>query len=126
LSASISTSQQIYAPGDSPVFTGVLTNVSSAPCNLTTSPSDEIWTVTTGADRYWTTGPASGCTPNDVATTKLLAAGASRTVSITWDGKRLLPGCTPDSTPAAVGTYHLHAKLDGVTAQQVVFAIHSA
>jgi hypothetical protein len=124
LSAQVSASAAVYAPGDSPVFTGVLTNVSSAACRLTTSPSDESWTVTSGADRFWTTGKSAGCPRSDVAATKMLGPGASSTISITWDGKRLEPGCTSGDA-AAPGEYVLHAKLDGVAAPQVVFAFHN-
>jgi hypothetical protein len=117
LSAVLTTSETVYDTGQSPVFTGKLTNTSTAACKLTTSPSDEDWTVTSGADRFWTT---AGCPRSDLASTKTLAAGASREVTITWDGRRLEPGCAPGD-PAAPGTYHLHAKLDGVSAEQVTF-----
>jgi hypothetical protein len=124
LSATITTSEQIYAIGAQPMFTGTLTNVSSASCRLTTAPSDEIWTVTSGAADWWTTGPGVGCpAPSDVATTKMLAPGATATITKTWDGKRLNPGCTPGDA-AAAGEYVLHARLDGVAAPQVVFAFH--
>lgn len=124
LSAQISTSASVYALGAAPVFTGILTNVSAQPCLLTTSPSTENWTVTTGADKFWTTGPSAGCPRSAVSTTKALAPNASRTVTITWDGKRLEPGCTSGDA-AAAGEYVLHAKLDGVAAQKVVFAFHT-
>ncbi|HVW82036.1 MAG TPA: hypothetical protein VHB69_13975 [Mycobacteriales bacterium] len=124
LSATISTSEQIYAIGDQPVFTGKLTNVSQRTCRLTTAPSDEVWTVTSGAADWWTTGPSVGCRSSDVATTKMLAPGSSGTVSITWNGKRLEPGCTSGDA-ASPGEYVLHAKLDGVSAPQVVFAFHN-
>lgn len=120
LSAAITTSEQTYAVGDEPVFTGTLTNVSSTTCRLTTAPSDEIWTVTSGAADWWTTGASAGCPTSDVATTKNLAPGATTTLSITWDGKRLDPGCSPGEA-ASPGTYHLAAKLAGVRAQQVTF-----
>lgn len=122
LSAAINTSTDTYDVGQSALFTGVLTNVGTSACRLTTSPSTEIWTVTSGADRVWTTGPSAGCPQSTVATTKVLEAGASRQISISWDGKRLLPGCTAGD-PAANGTYHLSAKLDGVHAEQVTFHI---
>jgi hypothetical protein len=120
LSAVITTSEQTYATGDQPVFAGTLTNVSATACRLTTAPSDEIWTVTSGAADWWTTAASAGCPSSDVATTKSLAPGAKTTLSITWNGKRLNPGCTPGEA-AAPGTYHLDAKLAGVRAQQVTF-----
>jgi hypothetical protein len=117
LSATLSTSPTIYPVGQSPIFVGTITNMSTASCQLTTSPSNETWTVESGPDHFWTTG---GCPRSKVASAKTLAAGASRKVSITWDGHRLLPGCKPGES-ASPGTYHLHATLDGVAAEQVTF-----
>jgi hypothetical protein len=117
LTAALTTSATTYDAGQQPIFTGLITNTSAGACKLTVSPSDETWTVTSGADEFWTTG---GCPRSKVATTKTLKAGASRQVSITWDGHRLLPGCTRGDA-AEPGTYHLRAKLDGVSAQQVIF-----
>jgi hypothetical protein len=45
-------------------------------------------------------------------------------LSITWDGHALDPNCK-SGDPAAAGTYVLHATLDGVKAQKVVFHFHT-
>jgi hypothetical protein len=124
LSATLTTSApgDIYQVGQSPVFIATITNVSASPCQFTSNPANEIWTVITGADKFWTT---AGCPAADTsASTKSLAPGASQKITITWDGKRLDPGCTHGS-PAQPGTYRLHARLDGVPAKQVIFHFHT-
>ena len=117
LSAVLSTSAAVYTVGQQPQFIGKITNVSALPCQLTTSPSDETWTVSSGPASWWTTG---GCPRSKVSATKLLSPGASRTVTVVWDGHRLEPGCSSGGA-ALPGTYHLDATLDGVAAQQVTF-----
>lgn len=117
LSAVLSASEATYQVGQQPVFTATLSNVSQATCRLTTSPSNEEWTVTSGAAQWWTT---KGCPQPDTSATRALKAGASRQVSITWDGHRLDPGCKRGE-PAQPGTYHLSATIDGVNAEEVAF-----
>lgn len=118
----VSAPNGIYHLGDSPVFTATMTNVSSSPCQFTSTAASEIWKVYTGADEFWTT---AGCPQADTSTTKTLAPQATQQISITWDGKRLEPNCTHGS-PAAPGTYVLHATLDGVRAPRVVFYFHTS
>jgi hypothetical protein len=117
LAAALSTSATTYQVGQRPAFTATITNTSTLPCQLTTSPSNETWKVLSGAAHWWTT---AGCPKSTASSTKTLNAGASRKVSITWDGHRLEPGCTAGEA-ALPGTYHLKAILDGVSAQQVTF-----
>ena len=123
LSAQLSVDAQdnIYSPGASPVFTATITNVSASPCKFTSTTANETWKVITGADKFWTT---AGCPQQDSSSTKVLAPQASHRISITWDGKRLDPGCKPGAQ-AAVGTYRARATLDGVKARQVIFYIHT-
>jgi hypothetical protein len=117
LSAVLSASESIYQVGQEPVFTATISNVSPVTCQLTTSPSNEEWTVTSGAAQWWTT---KGCPQPDTSARRALKAGASRQVSITWDGHRLDPGCKRGE-PAQPGTYHLSATIDGVNAEEVAF-----
>jgi hypothetical protein len=111
----------IYQVGDTPTFTATITNVSASSCKFTSAPANEIWTVVTGADKFWTT---AGCPNGTGSTTKSLAAGATQKLTITWAGKRELPGCTHGSA-APAGTYVLRARLDGVKAQPAVFHFHT-
>lgn len=119
---SVSAESTIYQVGDSPTFTATITNVSGSTCTFTSTPANEIWTVYSGPTKFWTT---AGCQAVGSPTTKQLAPGTSRTLTISWDGKRQEPNCTHDADPVDVGTYHLHAKLDGVSAKQVTFHFHA-
>ncbi|HVX68496.1 MAG TPA: hypothetical protein VHA79_02245 [Mycobacteriales bacterium] len=123
LSAVLDTSADgsIYPVGASPVFTATITNVSSTTCKFTSSAANEKWTVWTGPTKFWTT---AGCPQSDTSSTKKLSPQASTQLSITWDGKQLDPGCKAGAT-AEAGTYVLHARLDGVKAQQVIFHFHT-
>jgi hypothetical protein len=123
LSAVLDTSADgsIYPVGASPVFTATITNVSLTSCKFTSAAANEKWTVWTGPTKFWTT---AGCPRSDTSSTKKLAPQASMQLSITWDGKQLDPGCKAGAT-AEAGTYVLHATLDGVKAQQVIFHFHT-
>jgi len=123
LSAVLGTNAEgsIYPVGASPVFTATITNVSLSTCRFTSTTANETWTVITSPTKFWTT---AGCPRTDSSFTKKLAPQDKLQLSITWDGKRLLPGCK-SGDPAPAGTYHLHAKLDGVKAQQVIFHFHT-
>ncbi|HVS69481.1 MAG TPA: hypothetical protein VHE56_13090 [Mycobacteriales bacterium] len=117
----VDASDGIYQIGDTPTFTATITNVSASSCKFTSAPANEIWTVVSGADKFWTT---AGCPAGTGSTTKSLAAGGTQKLTITWQGKRELPGCTHGSS-APVGTYVLRARLDGVKAQPAVFHFHN-
>lgn len=117
----VSADNGIYPVGAQPVFTATITNVSANTCEFTSAAANETWTVLTGADKFWTT---AGCPTADTSSTKSLAPGASHRLSITWNGKRLDPGCKAGA-PAQPGTYRVRATLDGVKAQQVIFYIHT-
>lgn len=116
----VSAANSTYQVGESPAFTGTITNVSASTCQLTTNPATETWKVKSGAAEWWTTDASGGCTISNAPVTKSLAPGATRKVSISWNGYRLLPGCTRGEQ-AQPGTYVLRATLDGVTAQKAVF-----
>lgn len=122
LTLALSTDSGTYTSGQAPKLTGVFTNSTSTACKLTVSPSQEFWTVTSGTDTIWTT---RGCTQSQAARTIKIAAGATKMVSIFWNGHRLDSGCT-EGVAAAPGTYHLSATLDGVTGTKATFHITSA
>ncbi|HVT21374.1 MAG TPA: hypothetical protein VHE57_08310 [Mycobacteriales bacterium] len=123
LAAELSTSApgSIYPLGAAPEFTATITNVSSTTCKFTSTTTNETWKVITGPTTFWTT---AGCPRTDSSFTKKLDPQDKLQIKISWDGKQLDPGCK-SGDPAPAGTYHLHAKLDGVKAQQVTFHFHA-
>ena len=117
----VAASNNDNAHGATPDFSATIKNVSLSPCTFTSTAANESWTVITGVDKFWTT---AGCPTQDSSSSKVLQPGATRRLSIQWDGKRLDPGCKPGSE-ATAGTYRLRATLDGVKARQVIFYINT-
>jgi hypothetical protein len=113
LKLTLSTDATTYAVGATPTFIGAFTNTSATTCKLTLSPANETWTVTSGPT-VWTN---AHCQRSQLAHTKTIRPGGSRTVSFQWDGKTLVTttGCTPGNQ-AQPGVYTLLATLDGLQA----------
>jgi hypothetical protein len=117
----LSTDSDTYTSGQTPKLLGVFSNSSSTTCTISTDPAGMLWTITSGSDKIWTT---KGCPASTPAKTLKVKAGHSRTVSTTWDGRRLESGCTAGSA-ALPGEYVLNATLDGVKGTPAVFHITS-
>jgi len=114
ISLTLTSDKPTYVLGETPAFTGTFSNTSATACKLTFAPSNETWTVTSGTDQIWTT---TGCTSSQIAETKTIRPGRTRSVSITWNGKRIAAGCKVGGD-IANGTYVLNATLDGIKAPQ--------
>jgi hypothetical protein len=112
LSLTLTTDARTYTLGQQPVFTGSIENNGTVPCTFTESPQKEIWTITSGPAQVWST---KDCKSSTLAKAVKIKPGKSKSVSITWDGKRNDQTCTPGDA-ATAGTYILTATLDGVPA----------
>jgi hypothetical protein len=117
----LSTNSDTYTAGQTPTLIGEFTNSSSAACTLSTGPSNQVWRITSGTDKIWTT---KGCTTSGATKQLKLKAGGHKMVSIGWDGRRLEAGCAVGSV-ALPGEYVLRATLSGVKGQPAVFHITS-
>jgi len=117
----LSTSASGYTSGESATLIGAFSNPSTTPCRLTSTPSDETWTITSGSDHIWTT---KGCASTLPAKTIKIKAGGTKSIQMVWDGHRLNSGCTAGSA-ALPGEYVLHATLDGVKGKPAVFHVTS-
>jgi hypothetical protein len=113
LKLALQTDKPIYAIGSPATFTGVFTNVTTVACQLTLTPANETWKVTSGTPTIWTN---QACQRSQLAKTKTIPPGGTRKVHIQWDGKVQTSGCTAGEA-AQSGTYVLRATLDGYTAQ---------
>lgn len=121
ITLALSTASDSYTAGESPTLNGAFSNPSTSACRLTLAPAQQLWAVTSGADKIWTT---KGCTTSLSAKTITIKAGRTKTVSISWDGHRLDPGCTAGAT-ALPGEYVLRATLGGIKGQPAVFHVTS-
>lgn len=118
----LSTDSDTYTSGESATLNGVITNPGTVPCTLDVTPLHETWTVTSGADKIWTT---KGCSKSSSKGKPIrIKAGGTRTISVAWNGHRLDPGCTSGSA-ALPGEYVLRASLDGIKGQPAVFHVTS-
>ncbi len=117
----LSTSASGYTSGESATLIGSFSNPSTSPCRLTSTPSNEAWTITSGSDHIWTT---KGCPSTLPAKTIKIKAGGTKTITTVWDGHRLDTGCAAGSA-ALPGEYVLHATLDGIKGKPAVFHVTS-
>jgi hypothetical protein len=119
----MSTGIDVYPTGQSPKLIATFTNSGTVSCTLDLRPSQQVWTVSSGADQIWAT---TGCTKAAGLKGKqeTITAGGTKTVSAVWDGHRIDPGCA-EGDVALPGTYHLHGTLAGVTGQPATFHISS-
>jgi len=96
------------------------TNPTATTCKLARAASDEIWTIKSGTPTVWTT---QGCTTTATVPKQMkIAAGATKIVSMFWNGKLRTSACT-ETTYAQAGTYRLYGTLDGVKGKVSVFHI---
>jgi len=117
----LGTDSDTYHAGDSPKLSGVFSNPSTTACKIVASPAKQVWRVMSGTDLIWTT---KGCASAVTGRTIKLEPGATKTISIVWDGRRIDPGCTAGAT-ALPGEYVLHAKIAGITGKIAVFHVTS-
>jgi hypothetical protein len=117
----LSTNSDTYPAGQSPTLVGEFTNSASTACTVSIDPANDVWRITSGTDRIWTT---KGCASKGTTKQLKLKPGGTKMVSIAWDGRRLTSGCD-EGTVALPGEYVLRATLNGVKGQPAVFHITS-
>jgi hypothetical protein len=119
LTLTLSTDSETYTSGQAPKLIGVFANTTSVGCKLTVAASNEDWTIKSGTAKVWTT---QGCSTSTVAKQITIRAGATKMVSVFWNGHLLDSGCASGAV-ATAGTYTLNATLDGVKGKIAVFHI---
>ena len=97
-----------YAAGSSPLLSLTARNTGSVPCRRDLGSGMVELLVFSGPDRIWSSDDCSAGTGTD---TVLLAPGASRTVKLSWSGKRSAPGCAGTRTQAQPGTYQVTGRV---------------
>lgn len=121
LTLTLSTDLAQYTIGQSPQLIGVVRNSGTTTCTFATSPKTEIWTITSGSDKIWTT---KGCATSTTTKTLHIKPAATKKLTTVWNGHRLDPGCA-EGAVAQPGEYVLKAKLDGIKGAPAVFHIAS-
>ncbi|MHB1064787.1 MAG: hypothetical protein ACYC1Z_09950 [Georgenia sp.] len=85
-----------------------LTNNGELPCLLDAGSASLALTVTSGADRVWSSGD---CGYGPAERLLLLDVGDSTETSITWDRTRSEPDCPGGQRISGAGTYRVEAQL---------------
>ena len=121
LSLSATTDAPSYPAGSSPRLGLTLRNTGSVACRRDLGSDAVELLVLSGADRIWSSDDCSPGTARDVL---LLAPGASRSVVLSWSGRRSRPGCTGAREQALPGTYRLVARVGMLRSSDAAFAFH--
>lgn len=103
--------QDGYAVGASPRLSLSITNTGTTPCTRDLGQAQVELTVTSGRDRIWS---SDDCAPGGDPDVVSLEPGEPVVQSVTWDGRRSLPGCAGDKAQAQPGTYRVSGRVGDV------------
>jgi hypothetical protein len=110
------TDASTYAAGVNPQLSLSVTNTGTQPCRLNVGTSQQVFTITSGSDQYWT---STDCQKDPADAEVDLEPGKTVTSStpITWDRTRSsADSCDGerDQAPAGGASYHLKTSVAGV------------
>ncbi len=97
-----------YAAGAGARLSLSITNTGSTPCTRDLGQAQVELTVTSGSDRIWS---SDDCAPGGDPDVVTLEPGTPVVQSVTWDGRRSLPGCAGDRDQAQSGTYRVSGRV---------------
>lgn len=95
--------------GQTAAFPMTVRNVGDVPCLVDLGYSGLELTLFSGDDRVWSSADCHGDLPEHDE--YLFDLDYSRTVTISWKGRRSAPDCAPDQNYAGTGTYRAQATL---------------
>ena len=97
-----------YAAGAGPRLSLSITNNGTTPCTRDLGQAQVELTVTSGRDRIWS---SDDCAPGGDADVVTLLPGEPVVQSVTWDGRRSLPGCAGEKAQTQPGTYRVSGRV---------------
>jgi hypothetical protein len=106
-----------YDPGQQPQLSVSITNTGKNACVLNVGTSQQVFTISSGTDVYWT---SSDCQTGATDAEMTLKPGktVSSATPIAWDRTRSAPGTcqspTRESAPAGGASYHLSVAVAGI------------
>lgn len=109
-----------YPAGALPHLTLTVRNAGARACTVDFAPRQRRFTVLSGTDRLWTT---ADCPQSQMAAIVTLAAGGSRSSTLTWSRHRSVPGCANPGPAAQPGTYRFYAGLGALVSGPAVFRL---
>jgi len=114
------TDKTSYGAGENPQLSLSITNTSDAPCSINVGTTQQVFTITSGSEKYWT---STDCQKEPADAVVELAAGqtVSSQTPITWDRTRSATDtCDSDrpAVPAGGASYHLTTSVAGIESKQ--------
>jgi hypothetical protein len=111
------TDQGSYDPDDEPELSLSVTNTGGTPCDLNAGTSTQVFTVTSGADVYWTSTDCQ-TDPADAEVTLQPGVAVSTKTPLTWDRTRSSPETCEitdrEAVPGEGASYYLTVSVGGV------------
>lgn len=114
------TDKSTYQAGESPKLSLSLTNTGDVACTIDVGTSQQVFTVTSGQDTYWT---STDCQVEPTNAIMLLEPQKTITSNpaITWDRTRSAADTCDDErpgVPAGGASYHLSTSVAGIVAAE--------
>lgn len=111
------TDQGSYDPEDEPELSLSVTNTGTSACDLNAGTSTQVFTITSGADVYWTSTDCQ-TDPTDATVTLEPNVAVSTKTPLTWDRTRSSPETCEitdrEAVPAEGASYYLSVSVGGV------------
>ena len=106
-----------YDPGDEPELSLSVTNTGTTPCDLNAGTSTQVFTITSGADVYWTSTDCQ-TDPADAEVTLEPGVAVATKTPVTWDRTRSSPETCEitdrEAVPGEGASYYLTVSVGGV------------
>jgi len=111
------TDQDSYDSDDEPEISLSVTNTGSTPCDLNAGTSTQVFTITSGADVYWTSTDCQSDPADAIVTLEPNVAVSTKT-PLTWDRTRSSPETCEitdrEPVPGEGASYYLSVSVGGV------------
>lgn len=120
LSVSGATDQTSYGAEQDPVLELRIENVGEDPCRANVGTSQQVFTVTSGSDRIFST---EDCQVEGEDVQMTLEPGVQESARFTWDRTRRGRDLGAFRSRPGAGTYRLVVSLGEITAQPVAFTL---
>ncbi len=120
IAVGVSTNKEVYAAGEEPQITMVITNTSDAACRRDVGASANEVKISSGGVHVWS---SDDCSPDNTADVQLLEPGAKAQLTLTWGRLLSSEGCPDNRTDALAGTYEVIGRNDGVESAPARFVL---
>ena len=113
------TDKDSYDPDEEPELSLSVTNTGAIPCVLNAGTSTQVFTITSGADAYWTSTDCQ-TDPTDAEVTLEPGDAVSTKTPLTWDRTRSSPETCEitdrEAVPGEGASYYLSVSVGGISA----------